>query len=200
MSRLGIDVDGCLANFCKGYAELLKDVDGDDKLPADYKEAGWKPPTWYWDEYYGYSSEVSKECWRRIKADPIFWFKLAPLAGAGEFLAKLNEAPGLDAVYFITDRPGVATQLQTQLWLGEQGYSGPNVIVSGKKGDLCQILGIDYYIDDKRENVEDVRAKSPDTVVYTLTTPYNEEFTLPNRLSNLEEFAELIGLNAPREE
>jgi uncharacterized HAD superfamily protein len=168
--RIGIDVDGILADFFSAYEELMVEIDGVDRFPARYPAV--LPPVWNWPQHYGYSEQVVGEAWRRIKDDPTFWIRLGLLPGAKEFLAQLDQTD--HELYFITDRPGTEPQLQTFAWLEMNGLHAPSVIISRKgKGVVCDALSIDYYIDDKRENILDVVDKSPTTQVYLLSYPYN---------------------------
>lgn len=184
---VGIDVDGIVANFFAAYENLIVEVSGKDLFPARYPVL--LPPVWNWPQAWGYSEEVIGEAWRYIKSSPTFWTELTPLPYAREFLEHLDKSD--HEVYFITDRPGLAPQMQTQLWLSDHGFFGPNVIISRKgKGAVAAALSLDVYIDDKGENILDVVQKSPSTRVYMLKYPYNEEFVAqaPRTLLSLQDF------------
>lgn len=175
MVRIGVDVDGVLACFFKGYEDLVVEVAGVDLFPARYPDV--LPPTWNWPEHYGYGSAVMEEVWKRIKEDRNFWINLEPLPQAEAFLQALNNTD--HEIYFITDRPGVTAQSQTAAWLEYAGFWYPSVIVSGRdrtKGDICRVLGLEAYLDDKGENIQDVVEKSPKTAMYMLKYPYNTAF------------------------
>lgn len=190
--RIGIDVDGVLACFFKAYEDLTVEVAGVDLFPARYPEV--LPPTWNWPEHYGYSDEVMKEVWNRIKTSPSYWMNLTALPGARGLLKALNGSA--HQIYFITDRPSVSSfsaQKQTADWLARHGFDYPAVIISGKhatKGDVCKGLMIEAYLDDKGENLVDVEEKSPNTRAYILDYPYNEEFDVSRRVYSLREFLE----------
>jgi hypothetical protein len=117
--------------------------------------------------------------------------KLKPLPGAKEFLEKL--ANHAHEVYFITDRPGLYTQLQTLTWL-DPVFPGACVIISRKgKGIAAKALSLDVYLDDKVENIEDMWEISPGTDTFMLKYPYNatlQESMGDRAVSSLEEFAE----------
>src|SRR3990167_10096493 len=167
--RVSVDVDGILACFFDAYEKLTIEVAGVDLFGTKkYPKA--LPQTWNWPETFGYSNETMKEVWNRIKTDPYYWYRLNPLPGAANFI-KLLQARDREA-YFITDRPGLASQRQTAQWLMQHGYAYPSVILSGKhatKGDVCSALKIDVYIDDKTESVQDVLEKSPNTKMLMLS-------------------------------
>ena len=61
--RLGIDVDGVLANFSKGYAELIIELTGKNLFqPGDIED----PPVWDWDILRGYTKEEVSATWKHI--------------------------------------------------------------------------------------------------------------------------------------
>lgn len=192
MSKIiGVDVDGVLANFFKAYEDLIIDVSGVDKF-GDSRYPHVFPRVWNWPESYGYNKETMNQVWDEIKFSESFWLNMEPLPGAEGFLNKLSQTD--HEVYFITDRPGIETQLQTTAWLEEHGYPLPSVIISRKgKGAVCDALSINYYIDDKVENIEDVNWKSAHTKAFLLYYPYNNHFEYPFRINSLVSFMEALG-------
>lgn len=185
MSIVGLDVDGCLANFNVSYAKIMKEVSGID-FPDFTKE---EPPCWEYDKKAGLTSDQIKECWKIIKKDKRFWFNLLPLPQTEDFLGELDASE--HEVYFITDRLGWMPQYQTGCWL-QQFFTDPSVIISRRgKGKVCHALSIDYYIDDKVENIEDVWANAPLTQAYLLKKPYNKKLHgIDNVVTSLTEFKE----------
>lgn len=184
--RVGIDVDGILANFFPAYEKLwIEESGGINLFPANTL-----PPVWNWPEHYGYDPAILPRVWDRIKADPNFWSSLKPFKGVEDFLFDLSNMD--HEVYFITDRPGVDSQLQTQIWLEAQGYMLPNVIISRRgKGIICEALCIEVYIDDKPENLEDVKEHEP-ADLYMLDYPYNQHCRAGKRISKLEDFLAVL--------
>jgi hypothetical protein len=166
--RIGFDVDGVLANFFAGYEALTVAVaGGENKFPPDTF-----PPVWDWPQHYGYSDEIMDKVWSIIRNNPLFWAKLDTLPGL-EFLVEFDNYS--NDLYFITDRPGNGAKFITQIWLAENlGYI-PSTIISKKgKGIVAQALALDFYIDDKVENILDCQEKSPETRAYLAPQyPYN---------------------------
>lgn len=168
--RIGFDVDGVLACFFKGYEELCIKIDGVDRFPTRYPDA--LPPCWNWPEHYGYSNETVGKVWAFIKNNPMFWGGLDPLPGL-DLLVDLDYVS--NDLYFITDRPGAGAQAVTANWLAsELGYI-PSTIISRKgKGVAVDALDLDFYIDDKVENILDVQTKAPKVRGYLAPQyPYN---------------------------
>jgi len=165
--RIGIDVDGVLADFNERFIERTIDVTGTDLFPPRPFDI----PTWNYPEHYGYDHNQVSAVWESIKADREFWFGLSPYGWTREFLRRLRED---DDVYFITNRPGLLTKTQTEDWL--RLYEGPvlpTVLVSSMKGFCARALDLDAYIDDRDVNVVDVRIVSPKTRTFILGQPWN---------------------------
>lgn len=189
--RVGVDVDGILANFFTAYENLVIQVAGEDKFGANKYPT--LPCTWNWPQFHGYDESTIAEVWTRIKGDTTFWASLEALPGADNFLERLDNSN--HEVYFITDRPGIGPQVQTQYWLAQHGYWGPNVIISRKgKGVVCDALSLEVYIDDKPENVSDCFTRAPDTRLFLLDYPYNQASEEGTRVRSLDEFWHQAGL------
>lgn len=172
--RLGVDLDGVLADFTTSYNNMLRRVSG--KNDAGLKP-GEEPTCWFWATEYGFTKDEDAAAWAEIKRDPFFWYKLGRYLDAREAVAVLNQmfAAGHE-VYFITNRPGIHPQMQSIMWLVETGMQLPQVCCqSGKhpdKGPLIKGLQLTHFIDDKPENCFDAKEHSPETEVFMLRKPY----------------------------
>ncbi len=172
--RLGIDCDGVLSDFTRGYLAVLKEASG-GKMCSLHESHG-EPDCWYWPTKYGYTKEEDAKAWELIKKSPTFWADLP---------AYLETAPALDVlsqiyaegheVYFITNRPGLATHAQTSMWLMQHGYPMPLVLVREQKGPVVQGLGINFFIDDKPSNCYEVRDATAHCRVFLLSRPWNQD-------------------------
>lgn len=191
--RIGIDVDGILANFNKAYREMLIKVSGRDLIPETFE-----PPTWNYATVFGYTKEEDAAAWKEITSDPIFWRRLGVLPGAREMLDAIDDAR--HAVYFITTRPGVSTQHQTETWL-RNFVLAPTVLIaktSEDKGVLARGLGLTHFIDDKPENCLAVKSHIPSCHVYLLDALYNRwagwdaRYNDIVRIYSLDKFARVI--------
>jgi hypothetical protein len=166
--RLGIDVDGVLANFSKGYSELIIEQTGKNLFQEGDIE---NPPVWDWDLHRGYTKEEVSAAWKSITASPSFWAMLDPLPDAPEFLTWLWHSE--HEVYFITNRMGVQPQFQTATFLHQFGYKLPSVVIATDKGQACAGLCIDVYLDDKAQNAMSV-AQYGGAVSFLLKYRHNE--------------------------
>jgi hypothetical protein len=155
--RIGVDIDGVLADFCTSYEKLFVDVTGRNTFPLWTPQQG--PTSWNWPEEYGYSKEETGEVWRRIKESYGFWSNLQPHLDAVRALQHVYQPLRVRGHewYFITTRPGQSAKYQTERWLS-RWFLNPCVIIAGtgEKGTICQALGIDYFVDDNADNCYDV--------------------------------------------
>lgn len=190
--RVGIDVDGVLANFFSAYEDAVATKAGRDLFPARYPEA--LPPVWDWPQHFGYTDAEMSAVWKDIKASDNFWQKLTPLAGANQLRGAAPWKAGHD-VYFITNRPGATAKAQTEQWLRRfLSISIPTVLVCGDKGPLVNSLGLDCFLDDKPENVQDVDDAAPLCRTYLLSYPYNTWSVAGKRVGSVAEFLTAEGL------
>lgn len=185
---IGCDVDGVLADFNTAYINLMIQVAGRDNFPPrPFDITCWAYP----EDLYGYSKKEVSAAWKEISKSKDFWFQLSPLPGAEEFLVDLYTLN--QDVYFLTSRVGDQVKFQTECWLMVHGFpTFPTVLITTHKGDACRILGIDFYIDDKTENCQDVLDKSLYTEGYMLRQPWNREVEDVPILGTVNEFYGIV--------
>lgn len=189
--RIGVDVDGVLADFNASYIDLTIATTGRDLFPP-------RPfviPTWYYPQHFGYTDVEDSKVWGIIKQDPTFWSSLPAYPSTVSALVRLNA--NQHDIYFITNRPGKTAKQQTEWWLEMQGWpwgGGPTVIVSADKGAIAMGLELDVYVDDKLENANSVAATP--TKSYLLNQGWNQDAPLPNvtRVTSVSDFLDAIGL------
>lgn len=174
--RLGVDIDGVLADFNRGYRRKLEEVSGKALLPDDEE-----PPCWFWPEAVGYTKDEDDRAWDRIKSTPDFWFQLHPMP-------EVTLEPVLPTlfqmlqhgheVYFPTSRVGNNCWLQTYGWLQKYGMLLPTMMIcrdKQAKGLIAKSLDLTHFVDDMPENCYAVADHAPTTQVYMIRRRYNSQ-------------------------
>jgi hypothetical protein len=152
--RIALDIDGCLAHFTRGYAEVIRKTSGRDLLT---EEMILNPPCWNWDLAAGYTKEEERAAWNHIFSSNEFWQNLPPIPGLGqEFFDDLEALTYDHDVYFLTHRAGKNAKQQTEAWLFDRTLTCPTVLLSGDKLPLLKALDIQYFVDDKPETLATV--------------------------------------------
>jgi hypothetical protein len=175
--RIGLDVDGVLADFIKPYQQLHVMITGRDTFVAGDNV---DPPVWDWPALRGYTKDETSLVWEHIKASKDFWRWMLPMNSNTTMLRnQYVDIVNAHDLYFITTRVGVNAKHQTEKWLGKWvccfDTTTPTVLLAGyrQKGALAKGLGLDCYLDDNYGNCEDVVRESPTTRTYLLEHCYN---------------------------
>ncbi len=171
--RIGVDIDGVLADLNRAYIRLIEQETGIILPPVSDSY----PDCWHYAEKFVPEPELNR-VWEFIK-DPAnhFWAKLAPLPGAPAAVGVLARSP--HDVYYITNRPGKTAKMQTEIWLKGLGMAMPTVLLSNQKGPVAVGLALDIFIDDRLDNCFDVLMATRQwhskqaTKVYVVDAPYN---------------------------
>lgn len=182
MAKIGIDIDGVLADFTTDYGELLVSVTGRNILPHTFY-TGWQPDTWYWERALGYTRKEEDATWEVINKSTDFWFNLAPLCPEVD----LRGLAAVHDVYFITTRSGLYVKQQSEMWLRTiYDVAYPTVIISADKGAIARGIGLDIFIDDRDKNLWAVKGSSPETACYVIDYPYNRgvDSTIATRITS----------------
>ena len=183
---IGIDVDGVLCNFCYGARELCKQLfDGrpDDSLV----QTGWS------FESLGITHDEESQMWDVIDQTPNWWMGLTKLPDTGSLVQLCEE----HRVIFITNRKdgsGLPVDRQTFHWLLKhyRNIPSPTVVLSTRKGSIAKGLNLDYFIDDRIKNVQEVVDALPSCKTFIQDGTYNKEYKRAPRVQNFNEFAQII--------
>jgi hypothetical protein len=155
MLRLGIDVDGVLADFRTSFRSLAS------------RELG--------NRGGDIETQLSKgdieRLWKAVGRSPNWWLDLPSYEP--DQLARLYALArnGRWEVFFMTSRPpsaGDTVQLQTQVWLEKFGFYLPAVLTApaGARGELVRSLRIDLVIDDHLVNCVEIVGASNAKVIH----------------------------------
>ena len=181
--RLGIDLDGVLADFVSAFNALAFDLLGVQAPPAD---------CWDYMKKGGMTRRQEEQLWDHVRDSPNFWSSLQPYSETPRVLPRL--ASTTHAIYFITSRRSPTAKVQSEDWLMKMGHPRPTVCISSQKGLLCRALRITHFLDDHTANVQQVLTDSPATSAYLLTRPWNRPLDGVQSISTVEGFLESVGL------
>jgi len=160
MLRLGIDVDGVVADFQSAFRALAERELG---LPASDVE-----------------TELSKSdvdrLWR-VVADTTNWWLDVPAYEPDQIKRLYAQARTARwEMFFMTSRPpsaGDSVQLQTQVWLERHGYFLPSVLTTpaGARGEVARSLRLDLALDDRMVNCLEIISASNSKALMLLRPP-----------------------------
>jgi hypothetical protein len=149
MLRLGIDVDGVLADFRSAFRALAE------------RELGIAPGSAESDLT---KAEIER-LWRAVAGEPNWWLDV-PAYEPDQIVrlySRMRESRW--EVFFMTSRPpsaGDSVQLQTQVWLERHGFFLPSVLTAaaGARGELSRSLRLDIALDDRMVNCLEIVSAS----------------------------------------
>jgi hypothetical protein len=149
MLRLGIDVDGVVADFRTAFRSLAERELGiaPDDVEADLTKA-----------------EVER-LWRSVAATTNWWLTVPPYEPAQMSRLYAQSRRGRWEIFFLTSRPpsaGDCVQLQTQVWLERLGFFLPSVLTTpaGARGEVARSLRLDLAMDDRMVNCMEIISAS----------------------------------------
>ena len=147
MHNIGLDIDGVLADFTRGWHKVYPDVPA---LPDNYN----------YDSRMGLRFKLMKEAGVLDK----FFLSLEPLIDP-------SELPFIPKGY-VTARP-IETEI-TERWLKERGFPTRKVITipwGESKVDAMKEAGIEIFIDDFYDNFKELNDAG--IVTYLFSAPWN---------------------------
>jgi hypothetical protein len=148
--RVGIDVDGVLADFRAAFRAAAGEV-------ADVPDvAGGASPS--------LTDGAIRRAWKEIGEHTNWWLELRPYEPDQIRRLYALTRRWKWEVFFLTKRPGTAgdsVQFQTQWWLEQHGFYLPSVLtVLGSRGEIANALHLDIAIDDLSLNCVEVISAS----------------------------------------
>ena len=160
MLRLGIDVDGVVADFRTAFRAVAERELG--TAPEDVEKELSKPDI--------------ERLWRQVGAASNWWLDVPAYEPdqIGRLYAQVRRARW--EVFFMTSRPpsaGDSVQLQTQVWLERYGFFLPSVLTTpaGARGELARALRLDLALDDRMVNCLEIISASNAKALMILRDP-----------------------------
>jgi hypothetical protein len=152
--RIGIDVDGVIADFRSAFRTAAVRCLRRDVVDSDNSDTGGP-----------LSPEDVRRVWDYIARTQNWWMDVPPYEPAQiARLYSMTRAVGWE-VFFMTKRPpsaGDSVQFQTQWWIERFGFYLPAVLtVPGSRGEIANGLRLDMIIDDQVINCIEVISGAP---------------------------------------
>lgn len=181
--RVGVDLDGVVSGFSEpngGFVHYLNSL-GHTQTPP--------PQTWeFWTEW-GLSFEEFKEHFANGVEAGIIFHCDPLLPGARQGINSLKRAG--HTIHIVTDRQFPRAPELTMGWLTRHGIPYDSITFSRDK----TIVDVDAYIDDRVENVRDVRAVVPPLtkdLVVLRDRPWNRYDDKLPRVTSWRQFVRLV--------
>ncbi len=196
--NVGVDLDGVVADFTKKFSQFCNEIYGNKcYIIENYEDV----KDWNWHKWYPIKETEVEYVWNHIRKTRDFWTSLEILnKGQWEyFIDKIGKSNNIN-VYFITTREetiGMTVAKQSALWLEMNSWKQPFVIKTFQKEKFIANLNIEFFIDDKAENVINIKNSNPNCRVYAQDVPYNKRLldiskVEYKRVSGLRQFSDDI--------
>lgn len=181
--RIGLDVDGVLADFSKAFTDLAFHLQVSDAPAVGAADQ----PTW------DFNFPVDP-VWRVVDS-AINWWEKVPSLLSHDDVMDLNDLINDHKVYFLTNRKDSdripynrPVEEQTRRWLREQGVivDYATVLSCRNKAAVAKALELDIVLDDSPNNLEDFKQDGVNGVRFA--RPYNADTPDVPFVTSLEEF------------
>jgi len=176
--RIGMDIDGVLADFLTPFYAEIKRVSGEDLFHDG--QIRFNKHLDYPGNFKAFSDEIIKGMFER---SPLFWMGVQPLdRSTMAYVAQVSrEIP----MYFISNRVSQFHDhknviFQTKAWLASFGIMPAGVILTNCKDAVCWTIGLTYFIEDRLKNYRRIDEYGGSTECYLLDKPYNRVFDRNN--------------------
>ena len=161
--RLGIDLDGVVADFNKGWIDRYNvDFESDLTPEAVTMWDGMERLTHFPDmgAFWGWAKDFGDgSLFRHLEAYP-------------DAVPTLNRLAADHKIVIITTKPDWAV-LDTLAWVAEHKLPTREVHVVDWKTPKWQVP-CDVYLDDAPHQIEEIAANRPESVMYRFVRPWNE--------------------------
>ncbi|MFZ0013573.1 MAG: hypothetical protein WAL25_05595 [Acidimicrobiia bacterium] len=177
--RLGIDLDGVVANFTKGWMEFYNRQHGTDFVVADSKRWHDLVELTHFDdidEFWDWSSDLD--------GHSVFWH-LEPFPGAVEALHSLTDAG--HRVIIITTKPDFAVG-DTYEWIERHDIPADEIHILEDKW----LVECGVYLDDGPHVLPGLVENRPEATVCRYVRPWNDPVPGALDVTDFDEFHDVV--------
>lgn len=153
--RIGFDIDGVLYPWHSLVYDSFKEYSGDI---CEEK---------FWKEWF--QSDIRPIFVKNILADISLFGKFQMRAELQEMLERIKEKYD---IFFVTQRPEGAFTI-TKRWLTDVNLYDDNLYLVEDKALMSRILNLDYFIEDRPENVNKLKLV---VKTFIVSTPFNMDY------------------------
>ena len=182
--RLGIDLDGVMANFTQGWMNFYNREFGTEFVVEDSRNWGDLVDLTHFkdmDEFWEWASDLD--------GHSVFWH-LEPFPGAVEAVRSLVDAG--HHIIVLTTKPAFAVD-DTYHWIERHRIPAAEVHILEDKW----IVDCLVYLDDGPHILDGLVAKRPNRVVCRYVRPWNRPVPGAIDVADFDEFRELVDRIAP---
>jgi len=196
IKKIGIDLDGVVADFYKGYTKLATQKFGNHVEVLCSIKHRERFSTWKLEKIMNLEKFQAEEMIESINNFPMFYETLELLYPESwqKLISEFSNREDYE-ITFITSRKNsesVSVREVTKRWLQIQGWQNPSVVVTDEKVLFCKVLGIQKFVDDTLKNCLDVHTHCQEACeVFILDYPHNRDHQIPDsikRIHTLEDF------------
>ncbi len=158
--RIGIDLDGTVADYMSGVIPLLKEHYG--------IEPSLNTKAYRIEDVFDLDPEdlPGGKAWRKLLYEELHLFRTLPKREPDiEQLTVTLKDRGYK-VYIVTARPGIRTiKEDTQVWLDNNGFQYDDIFYVQGKGQFCSLTGIRVMLEDEAKQILDLQSHKINIIV-----------------------------------
>lgn len=182
---IAVDVNGVLADFREAFTKLGRALYNTEVVKTQHAK--------HLNDFGGMTdSEI--ETIREATGCMKDFLSTLRATCTWEDFKRLNELQSRVQVYFITAQQIPRAYEQTHMWLRSRGIDYPQIIMTQRKGEACNVIGADFYIGDKVENVNCAAWLSPQTKSCLLRFPSNVTSGINKKVIHVDTLGKFLTL------
>lgn len=178
--RLGIDLDGVVANFTKGWMSFYNRDFGTELVVSDSKR---------WHDLVELTHfERISDFWKwssNLDGRSVFWH-LEPFPGALEAINELSDAG--HEIVIITTKPHFAVQ-DTHEWIARHEIPASEIHILEDKW----LVAADVYLDDGPHVLPGLVRHRPESTVCRYIRPWNDPVPGAVDVNDFDDFRDVVG-------